>query len=758
MEEGYEDVAKKNGARFHGGRQGLDEFKEFLRNTPGERVLHLWMDIERLISTQHWERKNRHLVLMRSRYMQSSSQCSLNAELLSRLGLTTPPCWTEEKLRQVQPRLTEGPQVLDVPVEPGRQRGACCAPRAMHGERGEPFPCTSMERMLQALHAESRAGLYFTNFCEVSGNPLWENAVHFWSDLQRYQQLFYQDILDPYTVQRQAQHLFSRFLSGSAWESVGVGEDQRRGVYECLRPAFEELFDRVEEHVLDLLLEPWTLLVTRDTLSYQTMCVQEKVLQLDSAEFRELQSLHEESQLRLRELQQDQSPSSPCPTPPPPPGPPRQPNPWAKVLPRYRGYRLGSLLRSGQELQHFTYFLQEREVSIHLRCWLDLEQYRRTSHRDKVAREWRSADITDRYLNRKYFLGPNSPASAVQQNEAKRLKRECLSDTLVGEIQSIVKSHIEKTWLPLFLATEEFTERQNYKSLVLHRRRRWMEKKVPGLWMSSSKEILVLRRVLLSPTSCRHFQRFAALQGDFLENDVLFWLEVQKYKDLCHSHSDEATIQRKVSNIISCFISSSIPPALQIDIPFEQARNILEMRQELGPYIFREAQMSVFSELLKLWPDFQALRSSVREDELLSVLEEQEQKQRAGLQRRRRREAREEQRSAQSLTEAKEEEVVVVGDKSDGDRESRKREEDQLTSRLSQTLHFPKQQLSWSYSKYMGALKRTEEELLLRKKAQQEAPSRSTTPSDSSPSRSSIGSLVSRRSPKRSSLSSLQLR
>jgi hypothetical protein len=67
------------------------------------------------------------------------------------------------------------------------------------------------------------------------------------------------------------QHLFSRFLSGSAWASVGVAEDQRLGVYECLRPAFEELFDQVEEHILDLLLEPWTLLVTRDTLSYQTV-------------------------------------------------------------------------------------------------------------------------------------------------------------------------------------------------------------------------------------------------------------------------------------------------------------------------------------------------------------------------------------------------------------------------------------------------------------------------------------------------------
>lgn len=34
-----------------------------------------------------------------------------------------------------------------------------------------------------------------------------------------------------------------------------------------------------------------------------------------------------------------------------------------------------------------------------------------------------------------------------------------------------------------------------------------------------------------------------------------------------------------------------MPPALQIDVPPEQAQQILEKRRELGPYIFREAQV-----------------------------------------------------------------------------------------------------------------------------------------------------------------------
>lgn len=36
-----------------------------------------------------------------------------------------------------------------------------------------------------------------------------------------------------------------------------------------MMPAFEELFDKVEDHTLNILLEPWTLLVSRDKESSQ---------------------------------------------------------------------------------------------------------------------------------------------------------------------------------------------------------------------------------------------------------------------------------------------------------------------------------------------------------------------------------------------------------------------------------------------------------------------------------------------------------
>lgn len=51
-----------------------------------------------------------------------------------------------------------------------------------------------------------------------------------------------------------------------------------------------------------------------------------------------------------------------------------------------------------------------------------------------------------------------------------------------------------------------------------------------GLWMSSSEEILLFRRVLLNPVTSQQFQYFVSLKGGFLENDVRFWVEVQRYK------------------------------------------------------------------------------------------------------------------------------------------------------------------------------------------------------------------------------------
>lgn len=66
-----------------------------------------------------------------------------------------------------------------------------------------------------------------------------------------------------------SQLLYSTYLLSSARRTIGVDEGMSWEVHERLMPAFEELFDEVEEHALNILLEPWTLLVNQDTESFQ---------------------------------------------------------------------------------------------------------------------------------------------------------------------------------------------------------------------------------------------------------------------------------------------------------------------------------------------------------------------------------------------------------------------------------------------------------------------------------------------------------
>ncbi|KAK6325960.1 hypothetical protein J4Q44_G00016040 [Coregonus suidteri] len=361
---------------IHGDRQGLGEFKEFLKGTPGEKLLRLW----RLKTLQDGMRKNRHLVQMRSCYLLTSDQSSLNGELLTRLGLSTSPCWRENRLQRAQPRLTEA---------------LLCywGPRHLSTQGQDPHTRTHTDRFCQQQqqqsscsrgqedgedvagpHVDSRAGFYFTHYCERSGNQLWENAVHFWCDLQQYHQLFYQYGLDPYRVQRQAHLLYSTYVCSAACRSIGVEEESRvtpllrtlhwlpieaRIRYKTMVLAFgAELFDRVEEHTLTLFLEPWTLLTTSDTDTYQKVGVWEEARQVESEQYRQLQTLYEEAVHRLEQHAVAQA----CRPPPPPLEVPRSPALWSAVPERYRGYGLGSLLGHRMELQHFTSFLQDHNA------------------------------------------------------------------------------------------------------------------------------------------------------------------------------------------------------------------------------------------------------------------------------------------------------------------------------------------------------------------------------------------------------------
>ncbi|KAF7462648.1 hypothetical protein GHT09_011806 [Marmota monax] len=426
-----------------------------------------------------------------------------------------------------------------------------------------------MENLLQSLYVENRAGFFFTKFCEDSGNKLWKNCVYFWFDLQAYHQLFYQETLQPFKVCKQAQ--------------VELVEETR---------------------------------------------------QLDSSCFRKLRALHKETLHKKDEGTTGETGTSVLSLS----NVYKETEYWNNVPEEYKHFRFNDLLNNKLEFEHFRQFLEAHSSSMDLMCWIDIEQFRRITYSDLNQREAKSVYIKKKYLNKKYFFGPNSPATPYQQNQIMHLSggwgkilHEQLDASILIEIQKHVLNRLENVWLPLFLASEQFAARQKIKvqmkdiadELLLqkHERKIGIWKPVESKWISSWSDIIAFRKALLNPVTARQFQRFVALKGDLLENGVLFWQEVQKYKDLCHSHCDGSVIQKKITTIINCFINSYIPPALQIDIPVEQAQKIIEHRKELGPYIFREAQMTILGVLFKFWPQFCEFRKNLTDEKIMSVLE-----------------------------------------------------------------------------------------------------------------------------------------
>ncbi|CAN8183799.1 unnamed protein product [Coccothraustes coccothraustes] len=470
------------------------------------------------------------------------------------------------------------------------------------------FRGSGIESMLQSLYLENRAGYYFTQFCEKSGNKLWKNCVYFWFDLQAYHQLFYQETLQPFQICQQAQFLYATYIAPSASMDTGLNQNKKNMIYHKIDPAFEDLFDPAEEHILSVLLEPWMKMVEEDKYTYRKVELVEETQQLDSVYFRELQALHQVSSSKKDEstvadtgaLKEDQH--------------------LHQASKELAGPSLSDLIHDKEKLEQFQAFLDKHSASMDLMCWLDIEEFKKMLQKDKEKSDEKSKGIKTKYLNNEYFFGPNSPATREQQEELMHSgggRRQSLHDQLSAavllQVQQCVQKRLEKQWLPLFLADEHHGAEEEAKH-------------ADNKSVSSSSEIIAFRKVLLDPVTANLFQRFVALKGDLLGNGVLFWQEVQKYKDLCHSHCADAIVQKKITAIIDCFINSAIPPALQIDIPPELAKKIVEHRKELGPYIFREAQMSIFALLFKFWPEFCKFQSNPESGKILVSLEKKKEK------------------------------------------------------------------------------------------------------------------------------------
>ena len=100
-------------------------------------------------------------------------------------------------------------------------------------------------------------------------------------------------------------------------------------------------------------------------------------------------------------------------------------------------------------------------------CWMDIENFRAIPVSDKAMRNTKAKCISKNHLNKKYFFGPNSPASKEAQRrivQAGQGRYESSvpskpSTSVLLEVQKHVRTRLVEVWLAEFMVSPQFMER-----------------------------------------------------------------------------------------------------------------------------------------------------------------------------------------------------------------------------------------------------------------------------------------------------------
>nr|XP_054102345.1 regulator of G-protein signaling 22 isoform X13 [Callithrix jacchus] len=564
-----------------GNRKEFERFKKFIKGTLGERYWWLWMDIERLKVLKDPGRNQRHLEKMKKCYLVSNGDYYLSTEILSKFKLLDGSQWNEEHLRNIQSEVLKPLLLYWAPrfcvTHSASTKYATAELKFWHLRQTKPRkdidPFPQMATLLPLRPKTCIPQIPEIQKEEFSLSQPPKSPKKTPGVNTATQKSWKREILYPGS---------SKYVTEKGSKSMSESSNiihltSFMDISECLKPQLDRRFTYTEEPKVKTMSDVGAL----GGFDMENL----------------LQSLYVENRA---------------------------------------GFFFTKFCEhSGNKLwKNSVYF------------WFDLQAYHQLFYQEtlqpfKVCKQAQVELVEEtRQLDSTYFRKLQALHKETFSKKAEvmhlsggwgKLLHEQLDAPVLAEIQKHVQNRLENVWLPLFLASEQFAARQKIKvqikdiaeEMLLQKPgkkiRVW--KPVESKWISSSCEIIAFRKALLNPVTSRQFQRFVALKGDLLENGVLFWQEVQKYKDLCHSHCDESVIQKKITTIINCFINSNIPPALQIDIPVEQAQKITEHRKELGPYVFREAQMTIFGVLFKFWPQFCEFRKNLTDENIMSVLE-----------------------------------------------------------------------------------------------------------------------------------------
>ncbi|XP_065826627.1 regulator of G-protein signaling 22-like isoform X2 [Oscarella lobularis] len=638
-------------------KKWLDSFLNFLQKTAGERSASFWLDAQRLSIAENPRRKLEILKEIAANYLSVEADYDLKLELEIAVGLTMPTI-SEEKVKEAQeavlttirkywvPRfLRRGLRCPKLPIEPYAR------PHTVHGYPVKDLNCeikTSRTLRRCATVCEDRdqqsgplkelenvldfdamtSGDYFHEFLKRKQKKIWINSYLCWMCVKELRQSSSREVSsNTGSLLEKAKLQLRKFLAKSGSSYIGCSEAEVKTAESLLHAStlsdFIQLVDYIHGLLLKNLAPAWHLLCGEEAESISKVPTKRVKITKENPGKMPLPKLDVPAK-------EDFDPFDPS----------------LCVRLTAPVFTFDRLVHNCVELDHFRLFLSQRHAVRDLALWLDIEEYLCMPFDEREMRSAKSWQIKTKYLHRKYFFGHDSPASleirrkVIEDDVFQRGKGP--SPHVLLSMQECVRERIEKRWLPIFTSSDDFKSRQmpRHSSMAevveaIMSQRRWEKrqgsaKSIKDKWAYSSKDFVALRKALCNPVTCMQFRNYVSIKNDdsmLLENDILFWLEAQKYCDLCKSRCSGRLIKKKARTIVNRFMMSSVPPSLQITIRQDLVDEIVCRMEKPGPLTFREAQDAVFQGLYTHWLSFCEWKSrclSVRGSLPFDELEKQE--------------------------------------------------------------------------------------------------------------------------------------
>lgn len=326
-------------------------------------------------------------------------------------------------------------------------------------EESDWFGGRRMQGLLEALVNERRSGGVFGRFVEKNRNHLWSNCLAFWQESFDYVTMFDDPALNLFELKRHANALFAKYIVDGSPMSINASRQLQKDIERRLNPPFDDLFSGAEEIALDALFEAWTRMLLDDCATFDKVQLIEVTRRLDTKS-KHLIALQRRGVIKDIPEDDDMSMDDYA-------DPVYDETLINKIPEEFRDYSFEKLIHNRIELEYFRKFLADNYASMDLMCWMDIETFKRLPHTEEKKRDEKAKEIRVKYLNKKYFFGVNSPAGKDTQNRLMesvggwgKLLSERPPTQLLLDVQKIVETRLIKKWLPLFLATDDFAQRQ----------------------------------------------------------------------------------------------------------------------------------------------------------------------------------------------------------------------------------------------------------------------------------------------------------